>query len=239
MPTPAPTSINLVDDTGFNNSVWVKWFQNLTTASDGFQPYNDNLTAISDVSSLGLIVRTSDDPTFTTREIEANSSKVSITNGDGISGNPAIDVVEENLTLNNISGILSLEKGGTNASLTAAVGSIPYSTSSAIAFLTAGSSGQLFQSNGTAAPSWTTPTYPSASGTSGKILISDGTNNVYSTPTYPNTGTSGSVISGNGTNYVEKTLVGSGLTITDGASSITFTASTNVDLIQYIFFGGF
>lgn len=95
-----------------------------------------------------------------------------------------------------------------------------------------GSAGQVLQSGGNAAnPAYSTPTYPSASGTSGKVLISDGTNNVYSTPTFPNAsatsgkfirsdgtnwiastptlptsaGTSGKVLQSNGTNYVEST----------------------------------
>lgn len=78
---------------------------------------------------------------------------------------------------------------------------------------------------------WSTPTYPSASATSGKILISDGTNfvssislwpntvgtagkilisdgisNVYSTPTYPNASvTAGKIIISDGTNYIAST----------------------------------
>src|SRR5690606_37563690 len=53
--------------------------------------------------------------------------------------------------------------------------------------LALGSAGQVLQSGGAGAdPAYSTPTYPSASGSSGKILISDGTNNIYSTPTYPN-----------------------------------------------------
>jgi len=68
--------------------------------------------------------------------------------------------------------------------------------------------GQILQVSSGAATglAWSTPTYPSASGTSGKILISDGTNNVYSTPTYPNSATTtGSFIYANGTNYVAST----------------------------------
>lgn len=53
---------------------------------------------------------------------------------------------------------------------------------------------------------WSTPTYPSASGSAGKILISDSTNNIYSTPTYPNTGgTAGSIIISDGTNKINST----------------------------------
>ena len=48
---------------------------------------------------------------------------------------------------------------------------------------------------------YSTPTYPSASGTARKILVSDGTNNVYSTETYAVPGPSGNVMTSDGTNW--------------------------------------
>jgi len=57
-----------------------------------------------------------------------------------------------------ISGQVALANGGTSANLTAAVGGVVYSTSSALAILAAGTSGQVLQSNGASAPSWVTPT---------------------------------------------------------------------------------
>lgn len=66
--------------------------------------------------------------------------------------------------------------------------------------------GKVLQSANAAIPTWSTPTYPSASGTAGKVLISDGTNNVYSTPTYPNASASaGKVLISDGTNFVAST----------------------------------
>jgi hypothetical protein len=75
-----------------------------------------------------------------------------------------------------ISYPVSLANGGTNASLTATAGAIPYSTASALALSAAGSSGQLFQSAGTSAPGWTTATYPTTAGTQYNVLQSTGTN---------------------------------------------------------------
>ena len=79
-----------------------------------------------------------------------------------------------------VGGIVPLVRGGTNAALVATQGGIVYGTASAMAFSGVGAAGQVFQSNGTGAPTWSTPTYPSASGTINHYLVSDGTNNVYS-----------------------------------------------------------
>lgn len=70
-----------------------------------------------------------------------------------------------------------------------------------------GASGTVLQGQGVGtAPAFSTPTYPSASGSAGKILISDGTNNIYSTPTYPNTsGSAGTILVSDGTNNVYST----------------------------------
>ena len=57
--------------------------------------------------------------------------------------------------------LIPTDAGGTNANITAAAGAVVYSTASALAVSAVGSSGQLLQSNGTSAPSWTTPTYAS------------------------------------------------------------------------------
>ena len=83
------------------------------------------------------------------------------------------------------SGIVPLTFGGTNASLTASNGAIPYSTATAFSLLAPGTSGQLFQSGGAGAPNWTTATYPSST-TANQILYSSA-NNVVSQITGANT----------------------------------------------------
>ena len=83
----------------------------------------------------------------------------------------------------NGSTILAMANGGTNAALVAANGAVPYSTASALALLAPGSSGTLFQSGGAGAPNWTTATYPTTAGTSGAVIVSDGTNFSSSTVT--------------------------------------------------------
>lgn len=70
---------------------------------------------------------------------------------------------------------------------------------------TAGTSGKVLISDGTNIVS-STPTFPNASATSGKFIRSDGTNWIASTPTLPTTaGTSGKVLISDGTNFVSST----------------------------------
>jgi hypothetical protein len=57
-----------------------------------------------------------------------------------------------------VSGILPLANGGTNANLTAVAGGIVYSGASAMAITAAGTTGQYLQSNGAGTPTWVTVT---------------------------------------------------------------------------------
>lgn len=121
-------------------------------------------------------------------------------------------------TLNRASGAIALTGitsiDGSAATATKATniaggagGSIHYqSAADTTAMLANGSAGQLLRSAGTtAAPVWSTPTYPNTA-TSGKILVGDGTNVVLSTPTFPNaSATSGKIIKSDGTNWLAST----------------------------------
>lgn len=71
-----------------------------------------------------------------------------------------------------------------------------------------GASGKVLMGQGVGTASdFSTATYPSTAGSSGKILISDGTNIVSSTPTYPNAAspTSRKIIVSDGTNWTAST----------------------------------
>jgi hypothetical protein len=65
-----------------------------------------------------------------------------------------------------VAGTLAVANGGTNATATPTAGALAYGTGSAYAFTSAGTSGQLLQSNGSSAPTWFTPTYA----TTGKAI---------------------------------------------------------------------
>jgi hypothetical protein len=120
------------------------------------QPLDTDLTAISNMtfSDVGFAVRMNGSGTqWVTRAFAAGSNKITISNADGTSGNPIWDVVEANFSLNNLSGILGVTKGGTGNNV-AVAGGIAYGATTSIAYSTAGTSGQVLLSGGTGVPVW-------------------------------------------------------------------------------------
>lgn len=118
---------------------------------------------------------------------------------------------------------------------TLAGGVLVTDNSSVPQFLTnPGAAGKVLQSANAAIPSWSTPTYPSASGTLGKFLISDGTNNVYSTSTIPTSAgaTAGKLLASDGTNYVLTTPSFPNASATAGkiiiSDGVNWIASTSI-----------
>jgi len=74
---------------------------------------------------------------------------------DGQTTTTATIPFAQGLTSNVAIGISS---GGTNATATPTAGAVPYGTGTAYAFTSAGTSGQVLTSNGSSAPTWSTPT---------------------------------------------------------------------------------
>lgn len=92
------------------------------TDLDQLQPVDTDLTAIAGVSGVGLLARTGSG-TAAAVSITGGSSKITVTGGNGASGNPSIDADESAFTLNNIGGTLGSTKGGlgTNAVTTKSI----------------------------------------------------------------------------------------------------------------------
>jgi hypothetical protein len=102
--------------------------------------------------------------------------------------------------------------------------------------------GQIFQSGGLLTdPGFSNATYPSISGVSGKVLISDGTNIVLSTPTFPNASvTAGKFIQSDGTNWIASTPTlpttagTSGNVLTsDGTNWVSSSLTVPIGSLQY------
>jgi len=147
--------------------------------------------------------------------------------------------------------------GGTNAALTAVAGGIVYSGASALAISAAGTTGQVLTSNGSSAPTWSTPTayatvtddtttnatrYPLfAAATSGNLTTEYTSSTKYQFN--PSTGTlTATVFSGSGaslTSIPNSALNNSSITVGTtaialGASSTTLAGLTSVTSTSFV-----
>jgi hypothetical protein len=120
--------------------------------ASAFQQVNVELSALINQSSTGFYVRTGSG-TSAARTLVAGSTRLSITNPNGVSGNPILDVSEANLSLANIGGVLPVSKGGTGATSTIA-GGIVFGNASTYGISSAGATGQILLSGGTGSPTW-------------------------------------------------------------------------------------
>ncbi len=124
--------------------------------------------------------------------------------------------------------IVALAYGGSNANLTASNGGIVWSNASQMQILAGtATANKMLLSGASATPSWSTSTIPSSAGaTANKVLLSDGTNYVLSTPTFPNaSATSGKIIISDGTNWVPTTTT---YPSTNAINTIMYASSANV-----------
>lgn len=123
--------------------------------------------------------------------------------------------------------VIGLAYGGTNKNITAANGAIVYSDADSFELLApVAAAGKMLQSGNNAAPTWSIPTYPSASGSAGVILRSDGANNVYTTATYPATTIINQLLYSSSANVISGvTVVNSAVLATSAAGVPTWLGS--------------
>lgn len=119
---------------------------------------------------------------------------------------------------------IRLAKGATGKFLTTDANDVVWSTST-IPSSAGATANKLLLSDGTNYV-LSTPTFPNASATSGKIIISDGTNWISSTPTFPNAATgTGTILRANGTNWAATTATYPDTVV---ANCILYATGTNV-----------
>ncbi len=164
----------------------------------------------------------------------------------------------------NLTGLVPIANGGTNTAATPTAGGIPYGTGSAYAFTGVGTSGQVLTSNGSGAPTWSTPSSSSGtvtnvtatspvsitstssttpnillSGTAGGILYgtAGGTGSAFNAA-----GTSGQVLTSNGSSAPTWTTIGNNLVniqvFTAGTGTYTPTAGTKSIWVRMVGGGG-
>lgn len=96
-----------VDNTEFGHLDGVT--SNIQTQLDNKQPLDSTLTSLAAYNTDGILTQTAPD-TFTGRTIvDAGSNKIIVTNGDGVAGNPTLDVNEANVDHDSLSNFVANE----------------------------------------------------------------------------------------------------------------------------------
>ena len=95
----------IVETTGKINTQWYNWFKDFSSR------------AIVYPTSSGYIVFDFTNGNVFGRTFQAASTKITLTNADGLTANTTIDVSEAALNLNNLSGVLDVVRGGTGQTI--------------------------------------------------------------------------------------------------------------------------
>lgn len=183
---------------------------------------------------------------------KADDTNVTLTLG----GTPATALLQAaSLTLG-WTGQLGLNRGGTNASLTASNGGIVYSTAGALDILAGtATAGQILRSGSSSTPSWSTTTYP-ATNAINTIMYASSANvlgvisaansavlvtNAAGVPAMSASLTNGQIIIGStgGTPAAATLTAGDGITVTNAANAITLAMTNNLYAISFIMQRGY
>jgi len=119
-----------------------------------FQPVDSDLTALANTTTTGIYTITGVG-TSTTRSITGGSNKISVTNGDGVAGNPTIDIVEANINFP-VTSVF-----GRTGAVTALEGDYDLTDLGDVSIVSPGP-GQMLQYDGT---QWINSAAPAGSGT--------------------------------------------------------------------------
>jgi len=136
----------------------------LGTPSSGTLTSATGLPIATGVSGLGTGVATA-------LAVNVGSAGAAVVNG-GALGTPSSGTLTSVTGLpltTGVTGTLPIANGGTNSTATPTAGTVPYGTGTALAYTSAGTSGQLLQSNGASAPTWVAAPATSAAGSTGQL----------------------------------------------------------------------
>ncbi len=194
---------------------------NATTATSATTATNaTNITTTDDTTTAATYYPVIQTAISGTNPLKTSSTKLTYNPSTGtLSSTTFVGALTGNAsgTAANVTGIVALANGGTAANLTASTGGIVYSGASAFAVLAGtATAGQILRSGASAAPTWSTATYPATAGTSGNVLTSDGTNFVSSAPASSTTSTTFTGVA------AETINSGNAVAVSDGSVSASF-----------------
>lgn len=89
----------------------------------GAQPVDPTLTALANFSTNGFLVRTGND-TFAGRTIAGTSGQITVTNGNGVSGNPTISLADSGVSPGTYNSVTVDAKGRVTAGTAAATNAV-------------------------------------------------------------------------------------------------------------------
>jgi len=191
---PPPVQTSVLTGSQFSLA-WLRWFQTQVTV------INENTTGIRSVSTGGTgkasltpyaVLAGGITATGVVQQLSLGTATTVLHgNASGVAGFSAVALAVD------VSGLLPLANGGGNAALTASLGGMVYSTATALAVLAGtATAGQVLRSGASAAPGWSTATYPATAGAANLALVSDGTN--FASTALVNSAVAGTAISVSG-----------------------------------------